>query len=247
MSTIPTYPTRFQKLRWKMRGHVPFSNWWIVWRKLDRSASSILDLGCGVGSPMKFLNRHKRFHVVGVDGFKPYLDRCLREGTYDMVLHEDVRNLPFQDKTFDVVMALQVLEHLDLQDGKALLLDMERIARKQVIVSTDVNEYVQGAVDGNDYQIHRHIWDIKELRGRGFETHGLSFKGYGGETGCARHLPGFPRWLIATALQPIVGLLVYYCPRYAGAVVCTKNMEEPADEKQSRTDKPRPAAETHTV
>jgi len=36
-------------IRNRLRGYIPFTNWWLVWRKLDKGAKSILDLGCGKG------------------------------------------------------------------------------------------------------------------------------------------------------------------------------------------------------
>lgn len=218
-------PTRYQRFKWSLRGHIPFSNWWILWRKLDKSAKSILDLGCGIGSPVRFINRHKQFHMVGVEGYKPYFDNCQKIGLYDMVLNEDIRKIPYKAKTFDIVMALQVLEHLNKPDGEKLLKDMEKIARKQVIVTTDIGKHVQGAVDGNEMQIHRYIWDIKDLQELGFETYGTGLMGYEGETGYGHILPQFPRWVVATSLQTIIGLFVYHFPRYAGAAVCIKNLE----------------------
>jgi len=217
-------PSKFKRLKWKIRGYVPFSNWWLVWKKLDKGSKSILDLGCGVGSPMKFINRHKQFYTVGVEGFMPYVTQCQIEQTHDLVIHGDIRSLPFRSKTFDTVICLQVLEHLEKPDGELLLEEMERLAKKQVIVTTDINEYVQGAIDGNELQIHRYIWGIEELQEKGFKTHGLSLKGYSGETGYGRHLPEFPRWLIATTLQTLIGIIVYHFPRYAGSAICIKNM-----------------------
>ncbi len=216
----------FKKLRWKIRGYVPFSNWWIIWRKLDKSSKSILDLGCGVGSPMKFINRHKQFYTVGIDGFEPYVNQCILEKTYNLVLHSDIRKIPYKDKTFDTVICLQVLEHLRKSNGEKLLRNMERIARKQIIITTDINEYVQGIVDDNKLQVHKYIWNIKELQNWGFKTYGISLKGYGGETGYSRFLPELPRWIMATLLQSIVGTFVYHFPKYAGAAVCIKDLKE---------------------
>ena len=47
--------------RWRLHGYVPFTNWNLVWRHLDKKAKSILDVGSGKGKPMRFLNRHGCF------------------------------------------------------------------------------------------------------------------------------------------------------------------------------------------
>lgn len=43
-----------------------------VWRRLDKESKSILDVGCGKGRPMAFLNRRHRFFAVGIDIFAAF-------------------------------------------------------------------------------------------------------------------------------------------------------------------------------
>lgn len=212
-------------LRNRLRGYLPFSNWWILWRKLDKSAKSILDLGCGTGNPMTFINRNHDFICTGVDGFQTYLKKSQSTGRYHTLILGDARNLPFGTNEFDIVMALQVLEHLDREDGEKLVANMERMASKQVIISTDVGEHVQGAIDGNNLQVHRYIWSVGELESLGFDVYGLSPRGYDGETGYGRRIPQPLRWAISIVLQLLAGPIVYHHPKYAGAVVCIKNLK----------------------
>jgi len=223
--------TNFYKIKWlseirrKVRGYIPFSNWWILGRKINRSANSILDLGCGVGSPMLFINRDKQFYTVGIDGYSQSIEQCKKDKTHTVLLCTDIRKIPHKENTFDIVMCLQVLEHLNKQDGELLLKNMEKIAKKQVIISTDINEFVQGAYDGNELQVHKYIWNVDKLQEHGFTVYGLSLKGFGGDTGYTRKLYAFPRWVVAMIIQVIVGAFVYRHPKHAGAVVCIKNLE----------------------
>jgi hypothetical protein len=46
----------------------------------------------------------------------------------------DVRALPFEDRSFDVVVALDLLEHLDAGDRPVALRELARVARRRVIV-----------------------------------------------------------------------------------------------------------------
>ena len=62
---------RLDRLALRFRPYVPFSALNTVWRKLDKSSKTILDVGCGKGEPMAFINRHGKFKVVGIDIFKP--------------------------------------------------------------------------------------------------------------------------------------------------------------------------------
>ncbi len=47
----------------------------------------------------------------------------------------DVRSLPFPDKSFDVVCAFEVLEHLPFEESQKAYAEMSRVARNAVIVS----------------------------------------------------------------------------------------------------------------
>lgn len=209
----------------KIRGYIPYTNWWLVWRALDKSAETIMDLGCGTGKPMQFINRSKRFYTAGVDGFQPSLDICRREKSHDVLCVGDLRNLNYAEKTFDVVLCLQALEHLEREDGDRLLRHMIDIACKQVIVTTDVGEFTQSASDGNTLQEHKYIWGIEELWALGFQVYGIGLKGWGGEDGYSQKVPEPFRWIIGTGLQVILGPIMYRKPQWANAVLCVRNNE----------------------
>ena len=113
----------------RLRPYIPFSALNTVWRKLDKSSKTILDVGCGKGEPMAFINRHGRFKAVGIDIFRPYLVEARRKGVYHDLILGDVRFLPFKDKSFDAVICMEVLEHLEKEDGEKLLLELERVVK----------------------------------------------------------------------------------------------------------------------
>lgn len=212
-------------IRDKLRGHIPLTNWWLVWRKLDKRAKNILDLGCGKGKPMQFINRHKQFYTVGIDGFKPYVEQCRREKSHDVVLHADIKRLSYYEgKEFDVVLCLGVLEHLEKEQGKLLLRRMEAIARKQIILFTDVDGCEQGEVDGNPFQVHRSSWSVDELRDFGFEVYGMGLKGWSGDSGYSHHFPESLRWLLGTTLQIITEPVMWFKPEWAGDALCVKEL-----------------------
>jgi len=92
---------------------------------------SLLDLGCGYFSPID------RFNIpfsVGVELFEPYLQESKRKGIHSQYIRADIRRLEFQSKSFDAVIAIDVLEHLTKQEGSKLLLKMAHWATKKVII-----------------------------------------------------------------------------------------------------------------
>jgi len=47
----------------------------------------------------------------------------------------DIRNLPFEDNSFDVVMACEVLEHIPFDDFEKALGELRRVSKNYVVIS----------------------------------------------------------------------------------------------------------------
>jgi 16S rRNA G527 N7-methylase RsmG len=60
-----------ERLSLRLRPLMPLTALNTCWRFLDKSAQSTLDVGCGKGAPMKFINRAINFYMLGLDIFKP--------------------------------------------------------------------------------------------------------------------------------------------------------------------------------
>lgn len=104
---------------------------WII----DKSAKSILDVGCGQGFPMKMIKvRMKVDKSVGVDLFKPYIKIGKQLKIHDQYIISDVRRLRAKNKSYDIVLALQIIEHLRKREAWKVVRKMEKIAKKQIIV-----------------------------------------------------------------------------------------------------------------
>ena len=140
--------------------------------ELPLYARSILDVGCGrgfVGCIARIYRDPER--LVGIDAFGEYLDFCRSLNVYSELRKLDLRQtpLPFLNKAFDAVVALEVIEHLDMESGLALLQEMERIGGR-VIISTPAQFVTQGAYDNNPQQQHRSLWSLEDFRKRGYNT-----------------------------------------------------------------------------
>jgi SAM-dependent methyltransferase len=207
----------------KLRPYVIFTALNTVWRSMDMDISSILDLGCGKGEPMDFINRNKRFYTIGVDVFKPYLMACKRRKTHDDYILCDVTKSPLLKKSVDMVLCTEVLEHLGKEEGNDLLGFMEKVARKQIIITTPVGEYKQSAYDGNPYQIHQWVWGPSDLCLFGYKIKGAGVRGVGGENGLFSRFPRIHK-LLSALLWVLMGPLTYFTPSLAGDVVCVKRV-----------------------
>lgn len=82
----------------------------------------VIDLGCGTGLILSELNAISV--PVGIDFSMTALSFCKRRGLRDLTC-ADVNNLPFADESFDLIFALDLLEHI--KDDKHLLGEIRRI------------------------------------------------------------------------------------------------------------------------
>lgn len=108
-----------------------------------RPGASLLDVGCGPGTITADLARRlDPGEVVGVDRSARVLEQARRDGAGRPNLRfepGDVYALPFDDGTFDVVHAHQLLQHLS--DPVAALREMRRVARPGGLVAVRDADY----------------------------------------------------------------------------------------------------------
>jgi 2-polyprenyl-3-methyl-5-hydroxy-6-metoxy-1,4-benzoquinol methylase len=93
--------------------------------------SSVLDAGCGEGESIARLSLPA--DVVGVDTSPAAVAAASRRFPGHEIRRESVDDLPFADGRFDLVLCLEVLEHL--RAPEAALAELARVARRDVVVS----------------------------------------------------------------------------------------------------------------
>jgi 2-polyprenyl-3-methyl-5-hydroxy-6-metoxy-1,4-benzoquinol methylase len=107
----------------------------LLWARA--APSSVLDVGCGEGVlTAEWAERLAgRGHVVGVDLEDPALrEEWSRRARPNLEFRAvDATDLPFGKDEFDVVCAIEVLEHVP--DPERTLAEMVRVARSRVLVS----------------------------------------------------------------------------------------------------------------
>jgi SAM-dependent methyltransferase len=80
-----------------------------------RQGARVLDVGCGTGFNVRRL-RDRGFSVVGLEPSPTMRERAQRDNPDSEILDGDIERLPFDDATFDFVLAIEVIRYLDGPD-----------------------------------------------------------------------------------------------------------------------------------
>ena len=181
---------------------------------------SALDLGCGYYSALRVCDIP---FSVGVDLYEPPLLESRRAGTHTQYLLGDIMRIAFKPRSFDAVIATEVLEHLPLDQGVTLLGRMEEWAARKVVVTTPNGYFKQDPYDDNPLQEHRSGWDVNDLRELGFQVHGISgWKALRGYQGHVKYRPAFLWERVSDLTQP----LVYRFPKLAFQLIAVKRIDQ---------------------
>ncbi|MFC2072263.1 class I SAM-dependent methyltransferase [Chloroflexota bacterium] len=207
------------------RPHIPFVVLNTVRRVLENKGQSLLDIGCGDGRIIKALLKNKEVFTIGADIDAQSLRECLKCGMHDGYILCDVRKLPLKENSFDIVLSVEVLEHLEKEDGQKSIKAWEKIARRQVIITTPVGICEVQAPNGSSYDEHKASWYPGELKKLGYQIrgHGLSY--FYGDRGWFNCAPNILMPLLYI-LSVLVGPLVYFFPGLAGRMVCIKRLDK---------------------
>jgi len=175
---------------------------------------------------MEFLNGKKRFCAVGLDVFRPYLKKCHELGVYDDLILCDARSLPFRPMSFEIVLCIEVLEHMERREGERLLRAMETVARDQVILSTPIGKQ-NPSYDANPYQEHKYVWKPVQLREFNYMLRGSGLRDIYAQGKLLASFPETIGLLLFFALWILSSPLTYKHPHLAGNVVGIKNLKNP--------------------
>lgn len=163
------------------------THWWYVGRRriiesfvneicaqITDRRPRILDVGCGTGANLKTLSEFG--DAEGVDVSQDAIDFCRERGLTNVKLGA-AEELPYEPGTFDLVTALDVVEHLD--DDVGGLREMRRVLRPggHALIFVPTFMWLWGVQDV--VSNHRRRYTLSELRRAmekaGFEVERMTY------------------------------------------------------------------------
>jgi len=196
-----------------------FPSWIDQLKKELAACDTVLDLGCGYNSPLQHCNVP---FSAGVELFEPYLQESKKKAIHNQYIKTDIRKLELKAKSFDAVIALEVLEHLTKQEGHELLKKMEGWARKKIVITTPNGYLWQNGYDNNPLQEHQSGWGSAELKNLSFKVYGMNgWRRFREHKGSLKHKPDFLWGKISDLTQKIT----YHYPNLAFQLFAVKQIE----------------------
>lgn len=132
----------------------------------------ILDLGCGDLNKNPLLNCgfNEIENFIGVDAF----DFKWKSKNNISFIKSDIWEIEnkFEKKSFDVVFALDLIEHLKNEDGEKLIDLMKRLSKLGFVIFTP-NGFVEQFDPINSYNCHLSGWSLDYFKSRGFDSKGI--------------------------------------------------------------------------
>ena len=77
-----------------------------------------------------------------------------------------------KDRSFDFIIAIDFIEHLEKKDGWKLLDWMEKNSNIAAIIYTPNGFLYQPSIEEGDFQEHKSGWDVSDFRGLGYSCVG---------------------------------------------------------------------------
>jgi SAM-dependent methyltransferase len=168
------------------------SYWWfqgrlaIVQSLLDRylpeqpRPGRVLDVGCGTGLILKTLDK---WEPTGIDFSHLALEFSRRRGARNLI-QGNVVELPFADNSLDLILALDLIEHIE--DDRRIVAEFHRVLRPGgcLIATVPAHQFLWSDHDIALHHFRRYSYKgfRRLLRGAGFRplkySYGISFTYY---------------------------------------------------------------------
>lgn len=184
---------------------------------------SLLDVGCGNNSPIKSFSAG--LYTVGVDIFERSIEESKAANIHNAYVVSNVLDIDrhFSEGQFDIVLACDVIEHLQKEDGWKLMERMEAIAKHKVIFYTPNGFLKQGDRYNNPWQVHLSGWTTEDFKSKGYRVTGINgMKRLRGEYAKVKYKPEF----LWNFISDVSGLLIRNKPEKAFQLLAIKELKK---------------------
>jgi SAM-dependent methyltransferase len=102
-----------------------------------REDASLLDVGCAKGFMLHdFKEFMPRLNIAGLDISQYALDHAL-ESVRPALRQGNAKDLPFADRSFDLIISINTLHNLPLEECKQGLREIQRVSRGHAFITVD--------------------------------------------------------------------------------------------------------------
>ena len=181
-----------------------------------KDCKTVLDLGCGKDSPIQYCQSIE--YSVGVEAFNPSLEASRLRNIHSKYINGNILNVDFEEDSFDAVIMIEIIEHLDKNDALNLIKKANKWAKKKIIITTPNGFLPQFEYDSNPLQNHICGFYVKELKKLGFAVYGSAGLKilYGGQKNKKNEIVWIRKPVFFwTIIAGISQLFTYYLPNYA--------------------------------
>ncbi len=151
--------------------------WKEVVEFLKAGSGMLLDMGCGNGRHSK-VALEQGYEVVGLDASKKLLDICRNKIDSMEWVMGDVKELPFDDRTFERIICIAVIHHLK-SDRVSCVKEIKRVLkpRGEALISAWAREHERWDIEEDERDVivpwhledetvvqrFYHLYTLKEL------------------------------------------------------------------------------------
>lgn len=107
--------------------------------------------------------------IDGIEVYKKY-QTAVHEYAYNTIFWGEALTVleGIKENSYDLVFAIDILEHFTTSDGKQFLTHLQRVAKRGVLISTP-KEFIPQEIEANPYENHRSVWCLEQLQEISFE------------------------------------------------------------------------------
>lgn len=139
----------------------------IILRIIPKDVRTIADIGCGDGIITNAL-AEKNYEVIGIDRSQEALNYLSKN---ILPINSSADHLPLPDKSVDLVLSSEMLEHLPDNIINKVVSEIKRVSKKYILITVPNKEklrkrYTKCSSCGSEFHIYLHLrsFSIKTLK-----------------------------------------------------------------------------------